>query len=117
MALLLAGVGIYGVMAFAVAQRTHEIGLRIALGARQDDVVHLILREGLLLACAGLGIGLLGAYAAGRALSGLLYEVGSIDVPALGTVAITLLAAAFVACYIPARRAASVDPMTALRYE
>jgi len=116
-ALLLAGVGIYGVMAFAVAQRTHEIGLRIALGARQDDVVHLILREGLLLACAGLGIGLLGAYAAGRALSGLLYEVGSIDVPALGTVAITLLAAAFVACYIPARRAASVDPMTALRYE
>jgi putative ABC transport system permease protein len=116
-ALVLAGVGIYGVMAFAVAQRTHEIGLRIALGARQDDVIHLVLREGLGLAGAGLAIGLLGAYVAGRALSGLLYGVASLDLPAITAVAITLLTAAFVACYIPACRAARVDPMTALRYE
>jgi putative ABC transport system permease protein len=116
-ALLLAAVGIYGVMAFAVAQRTHELGLRIALGARHDDVIHLVLREGLALAGVGLVIGLFGAYAAGRALGGLLYGVGSLDVPAIAAVAITLLTAALVACYIPARRAAGVDPMTALRYE
>jgi putative ABC transport system permease protein len=97
--------------------RTHEIGLRIALGAGQDDVITLILKEGLGLAAAGLGIGLLGSYGAGRALSGLLYGVESIDALAFIAVATTLFAAAFIACYIPARRAARVDPMTALRYE
>jgi len=117
LALVLAGVGIYGVMAFAVAQRTHELGLRIALGARHEDVIQLVLREGLVLAGIGLAVGLLGAYAAGRALSGLLYGVGSLDLPAIAAVAIILLTAAFVACYIPARRAAGVDPMAALRYE
>ena len=116
-ALLLATIGIYGVMAFAVAQRTHEIGLRIAFGASQDHVLSLVLKEGLVLAASGLGLGLAGAVLTGRALRGLLYGVSSIDSVAFGAVAITLLAAACIACYIPARRAAKVDPMVALRYE
>ncbi len=114
-ALLLSAIGIYGVMAFVVAQRRHEIGLRIAFGASQDHVLSLVLKEGLMLAAGGLGLGLIGAYFVGRALNGLLYGVGSIDSIALGAVATTLFAAAFLACYIPARRAAMVDPMVALR--
>jgi putative ABC transport system permease protein len=114
-ALLLSAIGIYGVMAFVVAQRRHEIGLRIAFGASQDRVLSLVLKEGLMLAAGGLGLGLIGAYFVGRALNGLLYGVGSIDSIALGAVAATLFAAAFLACYIPARRAAMVDPMVALR--
>jgi putative ABC transport system permease protein len=116
-ALLLAAIGIYGVMAFVVAQRTHEIGLRIAFGATQDHVLSLVLREGLTLAASGLGFGVVGALFAGRAMRGLLYGVGSIDSLSIIAVAVTLLAAAFLACYIPARRAARVDPMVALRYE
>jgi putative ABC transport system permease protein len=116
-ALLLAAIGIYGVMAFMVAQRTHEIGLRIAFGATQDHVLSLVLREGLTLAASGLGFGVAGALFAGRAMRGLLYGVGSIDSLSMIAVAVTLLAAAFLACYIPARRAAKVDPMVALRYE
>jgi putative ABC transport system permease protein len=116
-ALLLAAVGIYGVMAFVVAQRTHEIGLRIAFGATQDHVLGLVLREGLTLAASGLGFGVVGALFAGRAMRGLLYGVGSVDALSMIAVAVTLLASAFLACYIPARRAAKVDPMAALRYE
>lgn len=116
-ALLLAAIGIYGVMAFVVARRSHEIGLRIAFGASQDRVLSLILKEGLALAASGLGLGLIGAFFVGRALNGLFYGVGSIDSIALCAVAITLFAAAFLACYIPARRAARVDPMVALRCE
>jgi len=116
-ALLLAAVGIYGVMAFFVAQRTHEIGLRIAFGASQDHVLSLVLKEGLLLASIGLGFGMVGAFFAGRALRGLLYGVASLDSVAFSAVAVTLFAAAFIACYIPARRAAKVDPMVALRCE
>ena len=116
-ALLLAAIGIYGVMAFAVAQRTHEIGLRMALGASRDHVLGLILREGIVLALVGLGIGLVGACFVGRAMRGLLYGVGTIDVTAFGAVAITLFVAAVAACYIPATRASRVDPMVALRYE
>ena len=114
-ALLLAAIGIYGVMAFVVAQRRHEIGLRIAFGASQDRVLSLVLKEGLALAASGLGIGLIGAFFVGRALNGLLYGVGSVDSIALCAVAMTLFAAAFLACYIPARRAARLDPMVALR--
>jgi putative ABC transport system permease protein len=116
-ALVLAAVGIYGVMAFAVAQRTHEIGLRMALGASQDHVLGLILKEGIILAAIGLGLGLIGACFVGRAMRGLLYGVGTIDLAAFGAVAGTLFVAALLACYVPANRAARVDPMVALRYE
>jgi predicted permease len=116
-ALLLAAVGIYGVMAFAVAQRTHEIGLRMALGASRDHVLGLILKEGIVLAAIGLGVGLVGACFVGRAMRGLLYGVGTIDAAAFAVVAIALFAAALFACYMPANRAAQVDPMVALRYE
>jgi putative ABC transport system permease protein len=116
-ALLLAALGIYGVMAFGVAQRTHEIGLRIALGAGKEQVLRLILREGLLLASAGLGIGLLGAYFLGRAMQSTLYGVGTIDFGAFCAVAMVLLASSLLACYFPARRATRIDPIVALRYE
>jgi putative ABC transport system permease protein len=116
-ALLLAGIGIYGVMAFTVAQRTHEIGVRIALGADQKDVLQIILKEGLQLAAIGLAIGLVGACIVGRTMRSTLYGVGSVDVSAFAAVAMVLLATAMAACYIPARRAAQVDPMVALRYE
>jgi len=116
-ALVLAAIGIYGVMAFMVAQRRHEIGLRIAFGASRDRVLSLVLKEGLALAASGVGLGLFGAFLVGRALRGLLYGVGAIDSIALGAVAMTLFATAFFACYLPARRAAEVDPMVALRYE
>ncbi len=116
-ALLLAATGIYGVMAFTVAQRTHEIGLRMALGAAREQVLLLVVKEGLGLALVGLGTGLIGAYFMGRAMQSILYGVAVFDVAAFVVVAATLLTAALVACYIPARRAARVDPMVALRYE
>jgi putative ABC transport system permease protein len=116
-ALSLAGVGIYGVMAFGVAQRTHEIGLRMALGADKEQVLGLILREGFSLALAGLGSGMVGAMILGRAMQSTLYGVGTVDIGPFAVVAVVLLAAALLACYIPARRAAKVDPMVALRYE
>jgi hypothetical protein len=116
-ALVLAAIGIYGVMAFVVAQRRHEIGLRIAFGASQEHVLSLVLKEGLGLAASGLGFGLIGAFFVGRLLASLLYGVGSIDAIALCAVTMTLFAAAFLACYVPARRAARVDPVVALRYE
>ena len=117
LALLLAAVGIYGVMAFAVAQRTHEIGLRLALGARREQVLSMVLREGTALALIGLGLGLGGACLVGRALQSMLYDVKAIDFGVFAVVAITLLASAIVACFLPAWRAARVDPMVALRYE
>lgn len=117
LALLLAAVGIYGVMAFAVAQRGHEVGLRMALGAQQEEVLHLILRDGLRLGLYGASVGLVGVYVLGRLMRGTLYGVHTVDVLSLGTVVLVLFAAAFFACYIPARRAAKVDPMVALRYE
>ena len=117
LALVLAGIGIYGVMSFDVAQRTHEIGLRMALGAGTTQVLRLIMREGLFLALAGLGIGLVGTYFVGRTMKSVLYEVTAIDPAAVSAVAAVLLLAAIFACYIPARRATTVDPMVALREE
>jgi putative ABC transport system permease protein len=114
-ALFLAAVGIYGVMAFAVAQRTHEIGLRMALGAGRTQVLGLVLREGMALAVAGLAVGLAGAWFVGRAMQSMLYGTGAIDFTALGTVAAVLLISALLACWLPARRATTVDPMIALR--
>src|ERR1700691_5899686 len=116
-ALLLAAVGIYGVMSFAVAQRTHEIGLRMALGAGQGRVLALILKEGMLLAGVGLTLGLLGAYGVGKVMHGLLYNVAVFDLAAFSAVAAVLLLAGLLACFIPAHRATLVDPMQALRQE
>ena len=116
-ALVLAALGIYGVMSFAVAQRTHEIGLRMALGAGQGRVLVQVMREGMLLALIGLAFGLGGAISVGRAMRGMWYQVGTIDATAFTAVSLVLLASALLACYVPARRAAKLDPMLALRYE
>jgi len=116
-ALTLAAIGIYGVMAFAVGERSHEIGIRMALGASKERVVRMVLREGLLLALGGLALGLIGAYFVGRAMRSTLFGVGSIDPWAFSGVAVVLLVSALVACYLPAHRAATVDPMRALRIE
>jgi putative ABC transport system permease protein len=116
-ALILAAVGIYGVMSFAVAQRTHEIGLRMALGAGQAQVLRLVLTEGMISAGAGLVVGLAGAFFVGRLMKSMLYNVGGMDYGAFGAVAAMLLASALLACYLPARRAAAVDPIIALREE
>ncbi len=116
-ALALAAIGIYGVMAFAVGERGHEIGVRIALGASRERILSMVLREGLALAGIGLVLGLVGAYFVGRAMHSTLYGVGSIDASAFSAVGAILLASALVACYFPARRAAAVEPMKALRIE
>ncbi|MGC2806906.1 MAG: ABC transporter permease [Candidatus Acidiferrales bacterium] len=116
-ALILAALGIYGVMSFAVAQRTHEIGLRMALGAGPGRVLTLILKEGMLLAGIGLILGLGGAYGVGKAMHSIFYNVGTIDPAVFAAVATTLLLAALLACFIPAHRATLVDPMQALRQE
>ena len=114
-ALLLAAIGIYGLMAYTVSQRTQEIGLRLALGAGRNRVALLILKEASLLALVGLGLGLGGALLVGRAMRTTLYGVGSIDLSVLLAVALVLFLAALLASYLPARRAASIDPMQALR--
>src|SRR5258708_6293277 len=116
-ALLLAAIGIYGVMSFAVAQRTHEIGLRMALGAGPRQVLRLVLGEGMLLAFGGLAIGLAGVYFVGRLMKSVLYQVNETDPVAISAVTTVLLLCALLACYIPARRATQVDPMVALRDE
>jgi putative ABC transport system permease protein len=117
LALLLAVVGIYGVMSYLVAQRTHEIGLRMALGAERGRVIAHVLREGMTSALTGVAIGLIGAYVVGRTMQGMWFGVGAIDPIAFATVAAILLASALLACLIPARRAATIDPLTALRQE
>jgi len=116
-ALSLAAVGIYGVMAFSVGERRHEIGVRMALGATKERVVRMVLGEGILLAGVGLVLGLVGAYFVGRAMRSTLFGVGAIDVGAFCAVGSILIASALVACFFPARRAAAVEPMKALRIE
>jgi putative ABC transport system permease protein len=117
LALILAAIGIYGVMAYSVALRTQEIGIRIALGAQQKDVLRLILGQGARIAFFGVAIGLVAAAALARLLSSLLFSVSAGDPITFAAVSILLAAIALLACYIPARRALRVDPIIALRYE
>jgi putative ABC transport system permease protein len=116
-ALLLASVGLYGVMALTVTQRTRELGIRLALGAQRADVFRLVISQGMLLVVSGLIIGLLGAIGVGRGLQSVLYGVGGSDALALSFALFALVIVALIACWLPARRATRVDPMVALRSE
>jgi putative ABC transport system permease protein len=116
-ALLMAAIGIYGVLAYTVSQRTREIGLRMALGAQRGDVLRLIVREGMIVALIGVGLGLAGGLALGRFLSSLVFGIAVYDPATFALVAVMLSGIALAACAIPARRASRVEPMAALRYE
>src|SRR5262249_20800661 len=115
--LLLASVGIYGVVSYAVAQRTHELGIRIALGARGAAVMRLILGHGLALALGGVALGTVASLELTRLMKAFLFGVEATDPPTFVAVAFLLTAVALIACWIPARRATKVDPMVALRFE
>jgi putative ABC transport system permease protein len=116
-ALLLAAVGIYGVIAYSVVQRTHEMGIRAALGASAGNLQALVFRSGMRLTLIGLSIGIVGSLAVTRVMQSLLYGVGARDPLTIAVVAIVLIVVASVACLIPARRVTKVDPMVALRYQ
>jgi len=116
-ALVMAAVGIYGVMSYSVLQRTHEIGVRMALGAQQVDVLKLIVKKGVLLGVIGVAAGVATSLLLTRLISTLLFEVTATDTATFVAVSVVLFLVTLIACYVPARRATRVDPLKALRYE